>query len=69
LTKALSGAGWDAKGLTAEQVRMEQRRDFPALSTISSAVVSAIAVGDVVGRRERGSNAASPSARQRATSS
>ena len=25
LTKALSGAGWDAKGSTAEQVRMELR--------------------------------------------
>ena len=35
-------------------------------STISSTVAAAIAVGDVFGRRERGSNAASPSRRQRA---
>ncbi|MUH52687.1 MAG: hypothetical protein F2789_15930, partial [Actinobacteria bacterium] len=31
LTKALSGAGWDAKGSTAQTVRTELRRDFPAL--------------------------------------
>ena len=28
---ALSGAGWDAKGSTAEKVRAELRNDFPAL--------------------------------------
>ena len=39
LTKALSGAGWDAKGSTAEQVRMELRRDFPALGAENPIVV------------------------------
>lgn len=39
LTKALSGAGWDAKGSTAEQVRMELRQDFPALGAENPVVV------------------------------
>jgi RND superfamily putative drug exporter len=39
LTKALSGAGWDAKGSTAEQVRMELRKDFPALGAENPIVV------------------------------
>ncbi len=39
LTKSLSGAGWDAKGSTAEQVRMELRKDFPALGTENPIVV------------------------------
>ena len=39
LTKALSGAGWDAKGSTAEQVRMELRQDFPALGAENPIVV------------------------------
>ena len=28
---ALSGAGWDAQGSTAQTVRQELRRDFPTL--------------------------------------
>ena len=39
LTKALSGAGWDAKGSIAEQVRMELRADFPALGAENPIVV------------------------------
>ena len=39
LTKSLSGAGWDAKGSTAEQVRMELRQDFPALGAENPIVV------------------------------
>jgi len=39
LTSSLSGAGWDAKGSTAEQVRMELRRDFPALGAENPIVV------------------------------
>ena len=39
LTKALSGAGWDAKGSTAEQVRTELRKDFPALGAENPIVV------------------------------
>ena len=39
LTKTLSGAGWDAKGSTAEQVRMELRDDFPALGAENPIVV------------------------------
>jgi RND superfamily putative drug exporter len=39
LTKALSGAGWDAKGSTAEQVRRELRADFPALGAENPVVV------------------------------
>jgi putative drug exporter of the RND superfamily len=39
LTKTLSGAGWDAKGSTAEQVRMELREDFPALGAENPIVV------------------------------
>ncbi len=39
LTKALSGAGWDAKGSTAEQVRMELRNDFPAFGAENPIVV------------------------------
>jgi putative drug exporter of the RND superfamily len=39
LTGALSGAGWDAKGSTAEAVRKELRRDFPALGVENPVVV------------------------------
>ncbi|MBI4932405.1 MAG: MMPL family transporter [Actinobacteria bacterium] len=39
LTSALSGAGWDAKGSDAEQVRMELRNDFPALGAENPIVV------------------------------
>ena len=39
LTKALSGAGWDAKGSAAETVRLELRKDFPALGVESPVVV------------------------------
>lgn len=39
LTKALSGAGWDAKGSAAETVRLELRKDFPALGAESPVVV------------------------------
>lgn len=39
LTKALSGAGWDAKGSTAEKVRLELRKDFPALGAENPVVV------------------------------
>ena len=39
LTDALSGAGWDAKGSTAEAVRHELRADFPALGAESPVVV------------------------------
>ena len=39
LTSALSGAGWDAKGSTAEAVRKELRADFPALGSENPVVV------------------------------
>lgn len=39
LTKALSGAGWDAKGSTAEAVRKELRADFPELGAENPVVV------------------------------
>lgn len=39
LTSALSGAGWDAKGSTAEAVRKELRADFPALGAENPVVV------------------------------
>jgi putative drug exporter of the RND superfamily len=39
LTKSLSGAGWDAKGSAAEQVRLELREDFPALGAENPIVV------------------------------
>ena len=39
LTGALSGAGWDAQGSTAEQVRHELRSDFPELGAESAVVV------------------------------
>jgi len=39
LTGALSGAGWDAKGSTAEAVRKELRSDFPALGAENPVVV------------------------------
>ncbi|HEX4983774.1 MAG TPA: MMPL family transporter [Ilumatobacteraceae bacterium] len=39
LTGALSGAGWDAKGSIAEQVRMELREDFPAFGAENPIVV------------------------------
>jgi RND superfamily putative drug exporter len=39
LTGSLSGAGWDAKGSTAEKVRLELRADFPALGAENPIVV------------------------------
>jgi len=39
LTGALSGAGWDAQGSTAQQVRAELRRDFPQLGAEDPIVV------------------------------
>jgi RND superfamily putative drug exporter len=39
LSGALSGAGWDAQGSTAAQVRDELRRDFPTLGAESAIVV------------------------------
>ena len=39
LNTALSGAGWDAKGSTAEKVRLELRNDFPALGAENPVVV------------------------------
>ena len=39
LTGALSGAGWDAQGSTAEQVRRELRRDFAELGAEDAMVV------------------------------
>lgn len=38
LTGALSGAGWDAQGSTAEAVRQELRRDFPQLGAEAAIV-------------------------------
>jgi RND superfamily putative drug exporter len=39
LSGALSGAGWDAKGSTAEKVRAELRTQFPALGAENPIVV------------------------------
>ncbi len=39
LTGALSGAGWEAQGSTAQQVRDELRKDFPALGAENPVVV------------------------------
>src|SRR5689334_3659907 len=39
LTGSLSGAGWEAQGSTAQQVRDELRRDFPALGAENPVVV------------------------------
>ncbi len=39
LTKALSGAGWDAKGSIAESVRKELRSDFPEMGAENPVVV------------------------------
>ncbi len=39
LTGALSGAGWDAQGSTAQKVRTELRRDFPQLGAEDPIVV------------------------------
>jgi RND superfamily putative drug exporter len=39
LTGALSGAGWDAKGSTAQSVRQELRADFPALGAENPVVI------------------------------
>ena len=39
LTKALSGAGWDAKGSVAESVRQELRTEFPELGAENPVVV------------------------------
>jgi len=38
LTSALSGAGWEAQGSTAQQVRDELRRDFPGLGAEATIV-------------------------------
>jgi RND superfamily putative drug exporter len=38
LTGALSGAGWEAQGSTAEEVRDELRRDFPQLGAEAAVV-------------------------------
>jgi RND superfamily putative drug exporter len=38
LTSALSGAGWEAQGSTAQEVRDELRRDFPQLGTEAAVV-------------------------------
>ena len=38
LTGALSGAGWEAQGSTAEAVRDELRRDFPQLGAEAAIV-------------------------------
>ena len=39
LTSALSGAGWEAQGSTAQKVRDELRRDFPQLGAEAAVVV------------------------------
>ncbi len=39
LTGALSGAGWEAQGSTAQRVRDEIRRDFPTLGAEAPVVV------------------------------
>jgi RND superfamily putative drug exporter len=39
LTSGLSGAGWEAQGSTAQQVRDELRQDFPQLGAESAIVV------------------------------
>jgi putative drug exporter of the RND superfamily len=39
LTGALSGAGWEAQGSTAQHVRDELRRDFPQLDAAAPVVV------------------------------
>ncbi len=39
LTGALSGAGWEAQGSTAQTVRDELRHDFPALGAENPVVV------------------------------
>ena len=39
LPRALSGAGWEAQGSTAQKVRDELRRDFPALGAENPVVV------------------------------
>jgi RND superfamily putative drug exporter len=39
LSNALSGAGWEAQGSTAQEVRDELRRDFPALGAENPIVV------------------------------
>lgn len=39
ISSALSGAGWDAQGSTAQRVRQELRRDFPALAAEAAVVV------------------------------
>jgi len=38
LTGALSGAGWEAQGSTAQEVRDELRRDFPQLGAEAAIV-------------------------------
>ncbi|HEX5365943.1 MAG TPA: MMPL family transporter [Acidimicrobiales bacterium] len=39
VSSALSGAGWDAQGSEAQEVRHELRRDFPALGAEAAVVV------------------------------
>ena len=39
LTSALSGAGWEAQGSTAQEVRDELRRDFPQAGAEAAMVV------------------------------
>ncbi len=39
LTSALSGAGWEAQGSTAQRVRDELRRDFPSVGAEAAVVV------------------------------
>ncbi|HET6949727.1 MAG TPA: hypothetical protein VFI47_05105, partial [Acidimicrobiales bacterium] len=38
LTGAMSGAGWEAQGSTAQEVRDELRRDFPELGAEAAVV-------------------------------
>jgi RND superfamily putative drug exporter len=47
LTSALSGAGWEAQGSTAQEVRDELRRDFPQLGA-EAAVVAYHQSGPIV---------------------
>ena len=51
LTGALSGAGWEAQGSTAQKVRDELRHDFPALGAENPVVVYSPARADRHGSR------------------
>ena len=53
LTHALSGAGWEAQGSTAQKVRDEIRRDFPQLGAEDPVVVYHQASADRVRSRRR----------------